>query len=239
MSAESLRPSVAAILPAAGHGVRLGGERKQYRLLGGEPVLIRSLEVIAQLPFVREVVIAASADAREMTESLVSTSSFASKVSVVSGGSTRTESVRRALEAVPEDVDVVLVHDAVRPFIRTDQVDRVRRVAFEFGAASLAIPVANTLRRARNGVFTEPLDRDGAYSVQTPQAFRRNLLLESYESLTMDAKVTDDAAVVIGRGHQVHIVPGSILNMKITTEDDWKVASLLWPVWQKVMREES
>ena len=188
---------------------------------------------------VREVIVAASADARQMTESIVSTSSFATKVSVVSGGSTRTESVRSALEVVSADVDVVLVHDAVRPFIRADQIDQVRRVAFETGAASLAIPVANTLRRAQNGVFTEQVDRDGAYSVQTPQAFRRELLLESYEALSNDAQVTDDAAVVIERGHQVHIVPGSILNMKITTEDDWRVASLLWPVWQSVISEET
>lgn len=232
MPGTSFRPVVAAILPAAGVGARMGGQRKQFRLLGDRPVLLQTAGVLAHCALVSQIVIAVSPDAAPEVHELITTMPFRDRVRIVLGGSSRAASVRNALRAVAEDADVVLVHDAVRPFVREEQVEQVCLAAHEHGAASLAIPVADTLRREEDGFFSDTVERRDIVSVQTPQAFRRDLLVQAHEAARPDLSLTDDAAAVMALGHSVQIVPGSILNMKITTEDDWRVASMVWQTWE-------
>jgi 2-C-methyl-D-erythritol 4-phosphate cytidylyltransferase len=146
-------------------------------------------------------------------------------VTVVEGGPTRHESVWRALQAVPGDAAIVLVHDAVRPFIDRALIDAVVAGALEAGAAICALPVAETVKRVRDGLVETTVDRGGLWAVQTPQAFRAPLLREAHEKARRDGFVgTDDAMLVERLGHAVRVVAGRPGNVKITTPADLRRA---------------
>ena len=137
-------------------------------------------------------------------------------------GHERFESVANALAKVPEDVDLVAVHDAVRPLTTSLQIDAVFRKAAETGAAMLALQAADTLKKVEQGVIVGTVPRDGVWQAQTPQVFRRDWLVEAYAKRT--GTVTDDAQLIEALGHSVSVVPGSAFNFKITTQDDLKLA---------------
>jgi len=146
-------------------------------------------------------------------------------VSVVTGGATRQESVRLALDGAPHGVRIVLVHDAVRPFITRGLVDAVLAAARAEGAAICALPVAETVKRVREGVVEATIDRAGLWAVQTPQAFRAEILREAHDKARRDGVVgTDDAMLVERLGQRVRVVPGLAANVKITTLDDLRRA---------------
>jgi len=140
--------------------------------------------------------------------------------------------VRLALRAVPSSVEVVLVHDAVRPFIAAEAITEVVDAVRAHGAAALAVPVADTLRSGTNDTFGETVPRADLYRMQTPQGFRR-ALFEAAHRQAMDAEIiaTDDVELVQRAGHDVRIVTGSTQNFKITTPEDWELAQRLWPHW--------
>jgi len=138
---------------------------------------------------------------------------------------TRQESVRLALEATPPGVRVALVHDAVRPFITRALVDAVLTAARADGAAICALPVAETVKRVRDGVVEATIERAGLWTVQTPQAFRAAILREAHDKARRDGVAgTDDAMLVERLGHRVRVVPGLAGNVKITTPDDLRRA---------------
>jgi 2-C-methyl-D-erythritol 4-phosphate cytidylyltransferase len=144
---------------------------------------------------------------------------------VVAGGATRQESVWQALQAAPHDVDVVLVHDAVRPFIDRRLIDAVVAAAAAHGAAICALPIAETVKRVRDAVVETTLDRSGLWAVQTPQAFRAALLREAHDKARREGVVaTDDAMLVEWLGQPVRVVPGLAGNVKITTPEDLRRA---------------
>jgi 2-C-methyl-D-erythritol 4-phosphate cytidylyltransferase len=144
---------------------------------------------------------------------------------VVVGGATRQESVWRALQAAPTDVDVVLVHDAVRPFITRPLIDAVVAAARRHGAAICALPIAETVKRVRDDVVEATLERAGLWTVQTPQGFHPALLREAHEKAHRDGVTgTDDATLVERLGHPVRVVPGVAGNVKITTAEDLRHA---------------
>jgi len=144
---------------------------------------------------------------------------------VVAGGATRQESVWQALQAVPGDVDVVLVHDAVRPFIDRRLIDAVVAAAVAHGAAICALPIVETVKRVRDAVVETTLDRSGLWAVQTPQAFRAALLREAHDKARREGVVaTDDAMLVEWLGQPVRVVPGLAGNVKITTPEDLRRA---------------
>jgi 2-C-methyl-D-erythritol 4-phosphate cytidylyltransferase len=146
-------------------------------------------------------------------------------VDVVAGGATRQESVWRALQASPPAVDIVLVHDAVRPFIERRLIDAVVAAAVQHGAAVCALPIAETVKRVRDGMVEATLDRSGLWAVQTPQAFRAALLREAHDKARRDGVAgTDDAALVERLGHPVRVVAGLPGNVKITTPEDLRRA---------------
>jgi len=224
---------VAVLVPAAGKGSRLGGMRKQFRTLGDRPLLVQVLLVFEKHPDVGHLVVAVPENhVRDVSDRLQS-EGLTKLTAVVSGGDSRQSSVRNALRAVPAPVEVVLVHDAVRPFVQAREVQNVVEAVRAHGAASLAVPVADTLRAVDEEVFGETVPRDGLYRMQTPQGFRRAWLEEAHR-LAVDEKetpATDDVGLVQRAGRDVHRVRGHQRNFKITTKGDWMLAQQLWGPW--------
>jgi 2-C-methyl-D-erythritol 4-phosphate cytidylyltransferase len=223
------RSEVAVLIPAAGQGVRMGGERKQFRLLGGKPLLLQTLLVFERHPDVAHLIVAVPPDVRDEVASELFRCGLTKLHKVVAGGTTRQDSVARALDAVPESADVVLVHDAVRPFIDDATISATIQAVEEHGAAAVAIPVSDTMRYGEGGVFGASVSRDGLFAMQTPQGFRRALFESAHaEAAKSGFQATDDVDLVQRAGYPVRIVPGSIFNLKITTPADWELADRLW-----------
>ena len=216
------------VVPAAGSGRRMGGAPKQFRPLGGAPVLVQTLRAFARHPEVGPLVVVAPADAVGRARSHLDAHGVAA--TVVAGGATRQTSVRAGLAALPAHVDLVLVHDAVRPFVSAALVSRVVEAARASGAAAPAVPVADTLRRGEGGTFGATVPRDGLWAMQTPQAARRDTLEAAYSEA--DGLVaTDEVGVLERAGVAVTIVEGDARNVKLTRREDWALALALWADW--------
>ncbi len=227
---------VAVIIPAAGAGSRLGGTRKQFRLLGGRPVLIRTLEVFIRLPEVTSVVVAIPSGEEALVRQQVAQYGLEGPVQLVEGGATRQASVARALEQVVplyEEMPV-LVHDAVRPFVREEEIRRVITAIKEAGAAALAVPVVDTLRRGKDRWFGETVPREGLLRMQTPQGARYSLLAQAFEwARRRHVEATDEVALLQEIGVHVRWIRGTPFNIKITTAEDWSFAQQFWPCWEQ------
>jgi len=249
---------VAVVVPAAGEGRRLGGPRKQFRTLGERPLLVQVLRVFERHPTVGHLIVAVpEAYVQEVSDRLQE-DGLTKLSAVVSGGASRQASVQNALRAVPAPVEVVLVHDAVRPFVQASRVTAVIQKTRAHGAAAPALPVADTLREAEDTVFGTTVPRDGLYRMQTPQGFRRAWLEEAHRAAAQagddtparsddtparsddtparsarsdDAPATDDVGLVQRAGRPVHRVEGDRRNFKITTSGDWQMAQQLWAAW--------
>jgi 2-C-methyl-D-erythritol 4-phosphate cytidylyltransferase len=218
-----------AVIVAAGRGERLGGDRpKAFAKLNGRALLAESLERLEASDLVDSIVIVAPEGWEEPTI-LLAEELGAGKVSAsVSGGATRTESVRAGVAEVPEEALVVLVHDAARPFLPGDVIERVLAPLGEgWDGAVPALPVADTLKRAGpDGAVAETVDRSGLYAVQTPQAFLADVLRKALAGAVEDA--SDCAALVEAQGGRVKLVEGDRRLVKVTTAEDLAlVASML------------
>lgn len=218
---------VAAIVPAAGRGERMGpGAPKALRLLGGVPMLVHAVRALARARLVDVVVVAAPPGDEAEVSGVLDAYEVPTEVRVVTGGATRQDSVRHALETLDPDVDVVLVHDAARPLAPSQLVDDVvQAVARGAEAVIPAMPVADTVKRVVDGKVTETLRRDGLYAVQTPQGFARELLTKAHEAAVIDAFAgTDDASLVERIGGEVAVVPGHPEAAKVTRPYDLAAA---------------
>jgi 2-C-methyl-D-erythritol 4-phosphate cytidylyltransferase len=217
---------VVALVPAGGVGARLGRRiPKQFLALGDRPILAATVRHFTAHPATAAVVVAVPASYVARAERLLRTPGRRGRVVIVEGGATRQESVWRALQAAPPDAEIVVVHDAVRPFITRGLIDAVVAAAHAHGAAICALPIAETVKRVAGDVVEATIDRAGLWAVQTPQAFRVALLREAHEKALRDGLPgTDDAMLVERLGHRVHVVPGLPANIKITTPDDLRRA---------------
>lgn len=217
---------VAVVIPAGGSGTRMGGRLpKQFLTLRGEPILAATVRRFASHPSVDLVVVAAPASHLARTRRLLRPLCRRTTFNVVEGGAERQESVWRALQAIPESAAIVLVHDAVRPFVTRGLVDDVLRATVEIGAAICARPIAETVKRVVEGCVRETLDRRSLWLVQTPQGFRAGLLREAHDKARRDGVVgTDDAMLVERLGQRVGVVLGIAENIKITTPEDLRGA---------------
>jgi len=233
MEASGPKPTdVAVLVPAAGEGRRLGGTPKQFRTLGERSLLAQVLLRFEQHPAVGHAVVAAPAERLPEVTDRLQALGLSSLTAVVSGGDHRQASVRHALRAVPDVVKCVLVHDAARPFVAAGQVQAVVETVYAEGAASLAVPVADTLRHGDGDILGETVSREGLYRMQTPQGARRDWLEAAHRHAAAENVVaTDDVALLHRQGHDVYLVPGHRRNFKITTPDDWALARQLWPSW--------
>lgn len=240
MHESGLPGEIAVIVPAAGSGSRLGGHRKQFRELGGKPVIVQTLLAFERHPEIHQIIVVAPEGAVRPLKEEFRRVGISKLERVVAGGSTRQESVRAGIEALPPLVELVLVHDAVRPFVRQSQISAVIQAVKQYGAAAPAIPVVDTVRKAHDGVFGETVDRTGLVRMQTPQGFSREVLTQAHSRPEEEiAGATDDVGMVMELGQQVYLVEGTVDNVKITTPDDWERAMNYWPVWGSVLSRES
>lgn len=221
---------VAVVIPAAGAGRRMGGLKKQYLELAGEPVLLRTLRPFLAHPAVRWVVVALPAEDVEAPPSWLR--DLDARVILAAGGPERADSVRRALEWVPEAAERVLVHDAARPLVSSELIDRtLAAVTAEQGVVA-AIPIPDTVKEVdADGVVRATPDRGALWRAQTPQVFPRAMLVAAYAVDGDDAAAagpaTDDAAVVERHGGRVVVVDGDPANLKVTEPADVVIAEAL------------
>jgi len=215
-----------AIVPAAGSGSRLGARLpKQYLAIDGVPVLVHTLRVLARARALAGLVVVVPAERVAGTRALLARHRLPRTASVVAGGAHRQESVWNGLQSIAVDVRWVVVHDGVRPFVGAAVIARVLEAARARGAATCGLPVRETVKRVREAMVEDTLDREGLWLVQTPQAFRRELLWEAHDKARRDGFVgTDDAALVERLGARVAMVMGAPENLKITTRDDLRAA---------------
>jgi 2-C-methyl-D-erythritol 4-phosphate cytidylyltransferase len=211
----------AVILPAAGRSTRFGDpkQKKIYAELDGRAVWLRAVDPFVNREDVGQIIVAIAPEDRDLFERRYRPNVAFLGIKVVEGGAERPDTIARALEAVDPMCDHVAVHDAARPCLTTEIVDAVFAAAIEHGAAVPGVAVADTLKRADgDGVIVETVSRADLFGVQTPQAFRRELLVRAYAARSrLGGPATDDATLVEALGHPVRIVPGSSLNLKITT----------------------
>jgi len=213
---------VVAVVPAAGAGRRMGGGiPKQLLEIGGKPVVIRTLETLDRCPAVDGVILVVPGDRVEGVKEAVATWRIQKVFRVVPGGAERQDSVQRGMDVLPDGVEIVVVHDGVRPFVAAEKVEEVVEAARYHGGAVLAVPAKNTIKRGVEGWVEETLRREFLWQVQTPQAFRAEWIKEAYEKAKQEGcYTTDDAALVERLGHRVRIVRGDEENIKITSPLD-------------------
>ena len=212
--------SVWAVLAAAGRGERLGSDRpKAFARLGGRPLLAESLERLEESGWIDAIVIAAPPDWEEPSI-LVAEEIAATKVSsAVTGGASRSESVRLALEEVPAEAAVVLVHDAARPLLPEEVIERVLAPLSEgWDGVVPAVPLADTVKRVEGDRVVETLSREDLVAVQTPQAFLADALRRAVSGDVSSA--TDCASLVESQGGRVKVVEGDPRLLKVTDAED-------------------
>jgi 2-C-methyl-D-erythritol 4-phosphate cytidylyltransferase len=215
------------IIAAAGSGTRLGGRAKQFRLLGGVPVLVRTARVFDHHPRVSGIAVACPARLEEETSGLLTEHGITKLVGVAAGGASRQESIGNALELLDDRQGVVLTHDAVRPFVSSSEIEAVVDSARLHGAAAPVVPISDTVYRTDADVLDQTVDREGLVRIQTPQGFQIDLLREAHaEARKRGIAATDETGLVKACGHVVWTVAGSSRNLKITTLEDWALAQL-------------
>lgn len=216
------------IVVAAGRGVRAGegGERKQYRLVGGVHLLLRSLRPFASHPRIGPIVVVLPAEDAARPPAWLAPL-LSDRLTVVAGGEERQHSVANGLARLPESARIVLVHDAARPFVDAGIIDRVIAVAENGAAAVPGVPLADTVKETDTaGLVVRTVPRERLVAVQTPQAFPRAMLETAHQRARNEpgTVATDDAALCERVGGVVRVVAGSARNIKVTTAADFMVA---------------
>jgi 2-C-methyl-D-erythritol 4-phosphate cytidylyltransferase/2-C-methyl-D-erythritol 2,4-cyclodiphosphate synthase len=218
---------VTAIVAAGGRGARVGAPQpKQLLVVGGRSILERSVQLMAGHAAVAEVVVALPTEL--VANPPASFGEAAKPVRVVAGGPRRQDSVANALAAASRAAEVIVIHDAARPFASAGLVSRTIEAAVRTGAALAALPSRDTVKRAEAGLVKETLPRDTIHLAQTPQAFRRDVLEAALAyGASEGIEATDEATLAERAGYRVSLVEGEATNIKITTPDDLAMAEAL------------
>ncbi len=214
------------IVAAAGKSSRFKDKhyKKPFAILDGRAVWLHSAEKFINRDDVIQVILIISPEDRDAFDSKFAANVAILGIDVVEGGAERADSVAAALKKVREDADFIAVHDAARPCFVNEWIDKIFAAAEKSGAAIFALPVAGTLKRVGpDRTIQETVSRENLWEAQTPQVFRRELLLDAYAKRG-DSSATDEAQLVEQLGHPVSIVPGSALNLKIATKEDLHLA---------------
>jgi len=220
-----------AIVVAAGSGTRLGGNRpKQFLDLGGVPIIIHALRQFERCPAINEIIAVLPAGETAGFSSQAQEFELQKLSRVVAGGDTRAQSVQRGLAIIGE-AEIVAVHDGVRPFVTTEEIERVVEAAQTSGAAVLVAPVADTIKQVEGGRVIGTAPRNQLRRALTPQCFRLDILKRAYEALAeceaAGLEVTDESFLVERLGVEIVAVEGSARNIKITREEDLVLAEVL------------
>lgn len=218
---------VTCIVPSAGKGRRLKvKEDKPFVMLEGKPLLSHTLKALEDSAVIDKIIVAVSRNKLKACENIVKKYKFRKVCAVVCGGKRRFGSVKNALRKV-KDADFILIHDGVRPFIDRSQIKKLLAAAKRFGGAISAIPARQTLKFISvNSFVVRTPERKFLWEAQTPQVFRKDLIVEAYKK-AKDRNVTDDSSLVERLGHKVKILKGSFRNIKVTTREDLELAKIL------------
>nr|WGD62824.1 2-C-methyl-D-erythritol 4-phosphate cytidylyltransferase [Bacillus subtilis] len=210
------------VIPATGQGKRMkAGRNKLFIELKGDPVIIHTLRVFDSHRQCDKIILVINEQEREHFQQLLSDYPFQTSIELVAGGEERQDSVYKGLKAVKQE-KIVLVHDGARPFIKHEQIDELIAEAEQTGAAILAVPVKDTIKRVQDLQVSETIERSSLWAVQTPQAFRLSLLMKAHAEAERKGFLgTDDASLVEQmEGGSVRVVEGDYTNIKLTTPDD-------------------
>jgi len=220
-----------AIVPAAGSGNRMGRElSKQYLALGGMPLLVHTLNVFERCPLVDALlVVVPPSDVEAVRTEMLPRWSLKKLAGVIPGGKERQDSVRAGIEALERETELVVIHDAVRPFITVELIENCIRAAAEEGAATVGVPVKDTVKEVgADGRVMRTCDRNLLWLTQTPQAFRRDIIENAHRAAVRDGyRGTDDTSLVERLGIAVRMIRGDYGNIKITTPEDLVIAEAL------------
>ena len=219
-----------AVIVSAGKGHRfMKGKKKQFYFLAEKPILAHTLDKFEACPVIHSILlVVAQEDMDYCLKEIVEKYRYRKISQIIPGGKSRQESVRNGIDSLAKDIEIVAIHDGVRPFITREMIEESIQAAVRFHAVVMAMPVKETIKMAHpDGTILKTLDRESLWQVQTPQTFKVSVLKEAYQRATRDGFVgTDDASLVERLGVKVHILPGSYTNIKITTPEDLMLANL-------------
>ncbi|QPQ33843.1 2-C-methyl-D-erythritol 4-phosphate cytidylyltransferase [Lysinibacillus sp. JNUCC-52] len=209
------------VLPAAGSGKRMGaGQNKLFLELLGKPILIHTLEVFEQDENCTGIWLAVKPEERAFIREMLASYGISKVKGLPDGGAERQHSVHSCMKEM-EQVDIVLVHDAARPFITHAIIANLVQSAHDFGAAIAGVRAKDTMKKVRDGIIEETVDRESLWMIQTPQAFRFDLIVEAEDVAEKVGFLGTDEAMLVERlGHAVHIVESTYENVKMTTKED-------------------
>ena len=229
LCAERRNMKISAIVPAAGAGERMGASvRKQFLLLQGQPIFLYTIRRLAASPLIGEIVLAAPRGDLEQVADMVAGAGLGLPVKIAPGGSARQESVASGMGYTDPSAELILVHDGVRPFVSAELVAKVAAAAEKTGAAVAGCRARDTLKRSRDGRLGETIPRDDAVHIQTPQCFRRAILIQALEAAEREGfSATDESSLVQRLGMDVAVVEAPFWNIKITTAEDMVLAEAL------------
>lgn len=210
------------VIPAAGVGKRMNaGMNKQFIKLNDVPVIIHTLTVFEQDLFCKGIILVVNENDKESFSSLLREHHISKVEELVIGGKERQDSVYNGLRRLKNFTDIVLVHDGARPFVTIEKIHELIEKAFDCGAAILAVPVKDTIKKVTNGFVDETVERSSLWAVQTPQAFRMPILMEAYETASQQTFIgTDEASLVERIDKPIAVVMGDYENIKLTTQED-------------------
>lgn len=217
-----------AIIPAAGDGTRLGCGRKAAVPVAGSPMVVWSMRVLAEQAGLVGGVLVVHPDDVDVAkrEWIPRGVRYDQKWLIATGGASRRQSVENGLAAVPDSITTVLVHDAARPLLDHEDLQRVVEAGQRSGAAILASPVSDTLKRVEGERVVGQVDRTGLYRAETPQVFSRELLARAHREVCRESEATDDAMLVEELGHAVEVVSAQSANLKVTTSADLELVEI-------------
>jgi len=212
-----------AIITAAGSGRRFG-EAKQFKKLHGKPLYQYSLDTFIKSRLFDEIILVIPNSKQEKVQKEIKRK-YSSQVSLVIGGSDRQDSVKNAIQNSNPNIDLVVIHDAARPFITTTLIEKCISACETSDGAIIAMQPHDTIKFSKDNIVEKTIDRSNIWMAQTPQAFNKRKILEAYSSSDFDDLiVTDESSLMEKLGYKIMIVPGTGKNFKITTFDDWERA---------------
>lgn len=222
--------SVNAIITAAGSGTRMGTRiTKQFLKVGKMTILERTIRKILKSKYIDNIVLVIKKDEEKDICELINVINSNKTITLIYGGESREESTFNGIKAIDKNTDIVLMHDGARPFIKTELIDQMIEETDKHRAIICAVPAKDTIKIITNDMKVRSTpERSRLYMVQTPQIFDYTLILKAYESVNYNSsKITDDASLIEAIGEEVHVHPGDYNNIKITTDEDLKLANIL------------
>tara|TARA_B100000131_G_scaffold46448_1_gene41304 strand:+ start:515 stop:1180 length:666 start_codon:yes stop_codon:yes gene_type:complete len=217
---------ISAIITAAGAGRRFG-EKKQFKILCGSPLYFYSLKTFIKIKIIDEVILVVPSEIKTLIEKKVKTQ-FGENVKVISGGSSRANSVKNGVLSSSKNSDLILIHDAARPFVNRKLISDSINACKNADGSIIALKATDTLKHSKSGYVKKTINRNEIWLAQTPQAFKKKKLLKAYQNEDYNSSVfTDESSIMEQMGYKIALVQGSSMNFKITTIDDWQKAKRL------------